>query len=289
METKNIIIIGVLLVIICIFVGAIFGTLTNSVNYERIEIVPNGTSIEIPTNDAKYLGDQNGVRFWNWNNGALVTYNSQEGSNANELSGALGFYAIKELVRNGNSENIDGIDVYQLNGDQLSNLNVTVNGDVFYCIHLVNDTTHDNIVICCKDKDVALHMAKSIEYKISNSTNGSSNNSNANATSSGSSNGLIPVTMDDGSVIYCHAGEYIDRPDGIYRVNSDGSLTKVADDSESYVDDDYDEDYDYDDDSPDSGSSSGSSSSGSGSSSESGSSSGSGSTDSGSVETSVDD
>ncbi len=241
METKNIIIIGILLVIICLLAGAIFGTLTNSVNYERIEIVPNGTSIEIPTNDAKYLGDKEGVKFWNWSNGALITYNSQEGSNAVELSGALGFYAIKELVRSGNSENIDGFTVYQLNGQQLSNSNVSVNGDVFYCIHLINETTHDNIVICCKDKDVALHMAKSIQYKISNATTNDSDNSTATATSSGNSSNLIPVTMDDGSVIYCHAGENIDKQDGTYRVNSDGSLTKVADDSKSNNNDNSDE------------------------------------------------
>lgn len=268
METKNIIIIGILLVIICILVGAIFGTLTNTVNYERIEIVPNGTSIEIPTNDAQYLGDTEGVKFWNWTNGALITYNSQEGNNAVELSGALGFYAIKELVRSGNSENIDGFTVYQLNSQQLSNVNVTVNGDVLYCIHLVNETTHDNIVICCKDKDVALHMAKSIEYKISNSNN-DSDNSAASTTSSGNSSGLVPVTMDDGSVIYCHVGEYIDKQDGIYRVNSDGSLTKIADGSSEVQEYDSDEDYnDYEDPSEfsDGSSSSGSSSEGSSSS-----------------------
>lgn len=272
METKQLIIIGVLVVIICVLVGALFGTLTNSVNYERIEIVPNGTSIEVPTNDAKYLGDKEGVKFWNWSNGALVTYNSQEGSNAFELSGALGFFAIKELVRSGASENIDGFTVYQLNGQQLVNTNVSAKGDVFYCIHLVNETTHDNIVICCEDKDIALHMAKSIEYKIPNS----SNNATANTTSSGNSSGLVPVTMDDGSVIYCHVGEYIEKQDGTYRVNADGSVTKVADSSDSQIDDNDNEDYDYDDDyssgsssgsgSSDSGSSSGSSSGGSGSS-----------------------
>lgn len=53
----------------------------------------------MPTNQAQYIGDTEGVKFWNWSNGALITYNSQEGSNANELSGALGFYAIKNLLK----------------------------------------------------------------------------------------------------------------------------------------------------------------------------------------------
>lgn len=282
METKNLIIIGILLVIICLLAGAIFGTLTNSVNYERIEIVPNGTSIEIPTNDVKYLGDKEGVKFWNWSNGVLITYNSQEGSNAVELSGALGFYAIKELVRSGNSENIEGFTVYQLNGQQLSNSNVSVNGDVFYCIHLVNETTHDNIIICCKDKDVALHMAKSIKYRISNSTG---NDATANTVSSENSSNLIPITMDDGSVIYCHTGEYIDKQDGKYRVNSDGSLTKVDDDSKSNNDNDHNEDSSSD---ASSGSSSSSSSDSSHSSSSGSESSSGSSSESGDVETTLE-
>ena len=35
----------------------------------------------------------------------------------------------------------------------------------FYCIPLSNETTHDNILICCNDKDIAAHMAKSVQYK----------------------------------------------------------------------------------------------------------------------------
>ena len=215
METKKLIIIGVLAVIICILVGAIIGTLNlsnNSVDYERIEIVPNGTSIEIPTSQAKYLGDTEGVKFWNWTDGALVTYNSQEGSNAVELSGALGFYAVKELVRAGASENIDGFTVYTLDANQLTDSIKTNGNGEFYCVHLFNDTTHDNIVICCKDKDVLLHIAKSIQYKKSNNDTVEENNVNSvNLNSSGLSQEDIDKARQEG-----YDSGYVDGYDDSY-------------------------------------------------------------------------
>lgn len=165
METNKLIIIGVLLIIACIGIGALFGSLNNQIHYERIELSQNGTSLEIPTTNAKYIGDKNGVKFWNWSDGALVSYNSQEESNGISLGGAFGFYAIKELVRSGNSENIDGITIYELNGKQLSDMNLGNSDDTFYCAHIVNSATHDNIVICCKDKNVLIHMVKSINFK----------------------------------------------------------------------------------------------------------------------------
>lgn len=59
METKNIIIIAVIAVIICVAAGAMFGLLTKSVDYERIELMPNGTSIELPKDELKYEGEMN--------------------------------------------------------------------------------------------------------------------------------------------------------------------------------------------------------------------------------------
>ena len=58
---------------------------------------------------------------------------------------------------------------------------------------------------------------------------------NGTASGNGGSNtksndGLIPVKYDDGSVAYFHAGDIISMPTGYYRVNADGSLTRVADD-----------------------------------------------------------
>jgi len=43
-------------------------------------------------------------------------------------------------------------------------IKVNYNGK-FYCIPLSNETSHDNIIICCNNKDIAVHMAHSVIYK----------------------------------------------------------------------------------------------------------------------------
>ena len=67
-------------------------------------------------------------------------------------------------------QNIDGLTCYVINADELLEIHlfdiIKVNyKGKFYCIPLSNETSHDNIIICCKDKDIALHMAKSVQYK----------------------------------------------------------------------------------------------------------------------------
>lgn len=159
MDNKKIIIIGAIILII---LGVLIVTLAN-IGYERIEITPNGTSMDIPTTH-KYQGEMQGVKLWNWNTGALVTYNNQTANNSIKLVG-LAFNSITELVKTNNSENIDGFTIYTLDGDKLLDaFKINANGK-FYCIYLTNETTHDNIIICCNNKDVTLHMAKSVEYK----------------------------------------------------------------------------------------------------------------------------
>lgn len=171
-----IIILIIILVSILTYIGyTIYNQ--NNITYQRVEIVPNATSIEIPVVDAKYLNDTNGVKFWNWSNGVLISYNSQEGVNNYGLSGALGFYAIKELIHSGESETVDGFTIYKLSADKLSNILKTNTNKEFYCIHVFNDTTHDNIIICCENKEIALHMAKSIIYKTVNVSNQEKSNS----------------------------------------------------------------------------------------------------------------
>ncbi|AMD17204.1 hypothetical protein TL18_03705 [Methanobrevibacter sp. YE315] len=166
MDNKKIIIIGILLLIIA---GVILVMLTNTVNYERIEITPNGTSIDVPANQTKFCGNIEGVKIWKWENGALITYNDHEGSGISKLTG-LSFNALNELIKNGEMQNIDGSTCYVINGDELLEIHlfdiikVNYKGKL-YCIPLANETSHDNIIICCKDKDMALHMAQSVQYK----------------------------------------------------------------------------------------------------------------------------
>jgi len=167
MDNKKIaIIIGIILLII--IAGVILVMLT-SVNYDRIDITPNGTSIEVPSNQTKYNGNVEGAKIWNWNNGILVTYNSHDDKNIIKVT-ELAFNALNNMIKNGEKQDIDGLTCYVVNADELLEVHifdfikVNYNGK-FYCIPLSNETTHDNIIICCKDKDIAAHMAKSVIYK----------------------------------------------------------------------------------------------------------------------------
>ena len=167
MDNKKItIIIGIILLII--IAGVILIMLT-SVHYEKIDITPNGTTIEVPANQTKYNGNVEGAKIWNWNNGILVTYNSYEYQNLIKKN-KLVFNTLNNLIKNGERQDIDGFTCYVINADQLLEIHifdiikVNYNGK-FYCIPLSNETTHDNIIICCNDKNMAVHMAKSVQYK----------------------------------------------------------------------------------------------------------------------------
>ena len=163
---KIIIIIGIILLII--IAGVIIVMLT-SVQYEKIDITPNGTTIEVPANQTKYNGNVEGAKIWNWNNGILVTYNSHEDQSIIKVS-ELGFNTLNNLIKNGERQDIDGFTCYVINADQLLEIHifdiikVNYNGK-FYCIPLSNETTHDNIIICCNDRNMAVHMAQSVQYK----------------------------------------------------------------------------------------------------------------------------
>ncbi|WP_296802156.1 hypothetical protein [uncultured Methanobrevibacter sp.] len=167
MENKKIIIIiGIILLII--LAGVILVMLT-SVHYEKIDITPNGTTIEVPANQTKYNGNVEGAKIWNWNNGILVSYNSYEDQSIIKVS-ELGFNTLNNLLKNGERQDINGFTCYVINADQLLEIHifdiikVNYNGK-FYCIPLSNETTHDNIIICCNDRNMAVHMAQSVQYK----------------------------------------------------------------------------------------------------------------------------
>ena len=166
MERKNLIIIAVILLIIA--AAALFVILT-TVHYEKIEITPNGTTIDVPANQTKYNGEYESAKIWNWNSGILLTYNSNADNNLIKVT-ELGFNTANDLIKKGEREDVDGLTCYIINADQLLEIHifdiikVNYNGK-FYCIPLTNETTHDNIIICCKDKNMAVHMAKSVQYK----------------------------------------------------------------------------------------------------------------------------
>ncbi len=166
MERKKLIIIAVIILIIA---AAALYVIFTTVHYEKIEITPNGTTIDVPANQTKYNGEYESAKIWNWNSGILLTYNSNADKNLIKVT-ELGFNTANDLIKNGEREDVDGLTCYVINADQLLEIHifdiikVNYNGK-FYCIPLTNETTHDNIIICCKDKNMAVHMAKSVQYK----------------------------------------------------------------------------------------------------------------------------
>lgn len=179
MNNKKIIIIGI---IACILIFAIALMLLSSANYERIDITPNGTSIEVPVNKTEYVGELEGIKVWKMDNGALITYNGHEGINSFQLTD-LSFNAIQDIIKKGEMQNIDGFTCYVLNADELLEVHlfdiikVNYNGKLYF-IPLNNETTQDNIIIFSNDQDMALHMAKSVQYKNVYPNGTSSDNSN---------------------------------------------------------------------------------------------------------------
>jgi len=61
MKNKKIMI-AVLVLVTCVTSGVIL--MLNTINYERVDITHNGTSIEIPLNHREYVGDISGVKCW---------------------------------------------------------------------------------------------------------------------------------------------------------------------------------------------------------------------------------
>lgn len=165
MDNKKAIIIGIILLIAA---SVIIVMLMNSVQYERIEITPNGTSIDVPANQTEYKGNIDGVKIWNWEDGALLSYNSHAGSNIPLTD--VGFNGLEEIVKKGKMETVNNITCYVLDADELLQIRlfdiiqINYNGK-FYFIPLSNETTHDDLIICSKDRNIALHMAESVKYK----------------------------------------------------------------------------------------------------------------------------
>ena len=163
MENKKIMLLVVLILIICVAAGVIL-TL-NTIQYERVEISPNGTSIEIPTDHKEYVGDVSGVNCWKWNYGILLSYDDSAVNNSINFSGiSIGFDMVEKLIKQNSKTNIDGYEVYMLDSNTLESIVKMNIGGKFYCIFL-DDANHDTVVVCCNDKDVAVHMAHSIDYK----------------------------------------------------------------------------------------------------------------------------
>ena len=186
MEKKNLIIIIALAIIILILCGALFGVLSQT-EYEKIEVVANGTTMEVPTNNLTDLGDAlgDGCKIWTFEQGGIVSFNTIEAENTKDASSYQdGIDEFKEVVdpiinNYEEKENIDGYTVYTMKGETLGH----PDEGTLYVIMCENQGTGDNVVIMTDNKDITLHIAKSVEFKkgdipIKTTTTSNSNDNN---------------------------------------------------------------------------------------------------------------
>lgn len=170
MERKNLIIISVLLIIIFVLCVGIFSVSTH-VEYEKIEVVPNGTSMEIPTNNLTFNSDvpNKGFKIWTFEQGGVVSFNPKEvkanyyGTNHYSEKGLDELNKVIKTILNNyeKKDHIDGYIVYTTNAKSLGNYD----GRTMYVIMGENKETGDNIIIMTDNKDITLNIAKSINYK----------------------------------------------------------------------------------------------------------------------------
>lgn len=178
MKKLNIVIILLIIVIIILAVGILFtsGTLQNTNNMKTIalsstcsvDVIESDTNITLYADTVKLYNDtKNGIE--------IVSYNSQDSfdGNGNALGGAFAFAGIRDALTVGeNLEIINGFSLYKCNG--------------YYSAKLVNNSTHDNIVIVCKDLELLKKIVSSVKF---NNTTNNTNSSNSTAVSQNSNTG----------------------------------------------------------------------------------------------------
>lgn len=160
MDNRKLIII-VLIAVIVVLGGLITYSLftQNQVQYQTIAI-SNATTMEVPVSkNSTFFNDTLGIKYYQDDKSGVqvISWNGQEQASA---KGAVNIASQFEKQKAGTTQSIeDGVPVYE--------------NKKLHCfiIEVKNATTNDNIIIVAKDKNVALHMLKSIKFGVSNITN----------------------------------------------------------------------------------------------------------------------
>ncbi len=229
MDTKKLIIIALIAVIV-VLGGLIAYTVftQNQVEYQTIAI-SNATTMEVPVSEnSTFFNDSLGIKYYqDEKSGAqVISWNGQEQASTDGAQ-KIGTQFEKQKA-NTTQTFEDGVPVYE--NKKLG----------CFIIEVKNATTNDNIIIVAKDKDVALHMLKSIKFGVSNITNA------AQVQPYTGSSGGESHSGDDNNTVVVFYPWYIDNTDyDSYDYSSDSGYS----DSGSYDDSsyDYDDESDYDD------------------------------------------
>ncbi|MBR0371338.1 MAG: hypothetical protein IJH63_11545 [Methanobrevibacter sp.] len=182
MEKLNIIIIILIAMLAILSIGIIFtsGILQHQDNMKTIAL-SNTCTINVTESDTNITLYADTIKLYNdTKNGIeIISYNSQEafGGNGNALGGAVAFAGIRDSLTVGeNIGELNGFALYKCDG--------------YYSAKLVNNVTHDNIVIVCKDLDLLKKIVSSAKF----TNNGDNGNNSTDTQSSKTSNNTTSDT-----------------------------------------------------------------------------------------------
>ena len=153
-KSMLIVILIIVLVIMVVVIGYVYINNSN-VQFKTIYL-SNATTIEVPVSDeSKFFSDDVGIKYYQdpKHGVSIISFNSQEEPSLAGASSAAAQFAAQKGSSTPTVE--DGVPVYYNSQTGM------------YCIQIGNNTTHDNIMIVCKDKDMALKIYHSIKFAIS--------------------------------------------------------------------------------------------------------------------------
>lgn len=165
METKDYIIIGLVVIIAAGLICAGLYMLNPGQKYKTINII--GTSMEVPESNATVVvTSDNYQEYVDESCNLTISAFDSVGSGLNDMSEAINFATQRELVQVGASE----VTVNNIT------LNKSSNGTYSY---LVNES-HKNIIIYSSDSEVVAHVAQTIQIQDTNNTNNTTDNNTTN-------------------------------------------------------------------------------------------------------------
>lgn len=161
METKDYIIIGLIVIITIGIISAGLYILHPEQKYKTINII--GTSMEVPEANATVnITSENYQEYVDESNNLTISAFDSVGAGFGDMSEAINFATQRELAQVGASEvNVDNI-----------TLNKSSNGTYSY---LVNES-HKNIIVYSSDSKLVAHIAQTFQIPNNNNTNNTTNN-----------------------------------------------------------------------------------------------------------------
>lgn len=187
MKKLNLIIVLLVIGIIILGVGILFtsGILQQSENMKTIAL-SNTCSIDVIESDTNFTTYADTIKMYNdTRNGiAIVSYNSEEAfdGNGNALGGAVAFAGIRDGLTIGeNIGELNGFNLYKCDG--------------YYSAKLVNNVSHDNIVIVCKDLNLLKKIVSSAKF--TNSSNDSNNTVNSGNSNTATKNNNVSANANN--------------------------------------------------------------------------------------------